>query len=106
VLLCRRHHRAVHEEGYRIAREPDGRVQVTRPDGRLLPVVPPQATVPGDPVEALRAEHAAQGLHLTSRTTCPLWLGERLDLGWALDVLHPLANSTSLSPVARGQGEG
>ena len=91
VLLCRRHHRAVHEEGYRITREPDGTVQVHRPDGRPLPAVPPPAPVPADPMAALRAEHAAQGLQLTAKTTCPLWLGERLDVGWALHVLHPLA---------------
>jgi hypothetical protein len=29
---------------------------------------------------------------LHARTACPSWLGERLDLGYALDVLHPLAN--------------
>jgi len=23
----------------------------------------------------------------------PGWLGERLDVGWAIDVLHPLATS-------------
>src|SRR6185369_4778309 len=27
-----------------------------------------------------------------ARTACPSWLGERLDLGYALAVLHPLAN--------------
>jgi 5-methylcytosine-specific restriction endonuclease McrA len=91
VLLCRRHHRAVHEEGYRITREPDDTVQVHRPDGRLLPAVPAPATVPADPVAELRAEHAAQRLQLTSKTACPRWLGDRLDVGWALDVLHPLA---------------
>ena len=104
VLLCRRHHRAVHEEGYRIARDVDGRVQVTRPDGRLLPLVPPPAPVPDDPVGALRAEHVAHGLHLTSRTTCPKWLGERLDLGWALGVLHPLARARLPSAVEMGPG--
>jgi hypothetical protein len=31
------------------------------------------------------------GLDLNARTTCPTWLGERLDVGWAIDVLHPLA---------------
>jgi hypothetical protein len=43
-------------------------------------------------VESLRALHDAQGLRLHVRTTCPSWLGERLDVGWAIDVLHPLAN--------------
>jgi hypothetical protein len=45
--------------------------------------------VPADPVQALRAEHETQGLHLHARTTCPGWLGERLDLVWAIDVLRP-----------------
>ena len=26
---------------------------------------------------------------------CPSWLGERLDLGYAIDVLHPLAATDS-----------
>jgi hypothetical protein len=47
--------------------------------------------VPADPVGALRARHDAQGLRLDARTTRPTWLGERLDVGWAIDVLHPLA---------------
>ena len=36
ALLCRRHHRAVHEEGYQVDRQPDGELQFRRPDGRLL----------------------------------------------------------------------
>jgi 5-methylcytosine-specific restriction endonuclease McrA len=91
ALLCRRHHGAVHEEGYRLDRQPDGELRFRRPDGRLLPEVPPPAEVPGDPVEGLRAQHDAQGLDLHARTATPGWLGERLDVGWAIDVLHPLA---------------
>jgi hypothetical protein len=92
AVLCRRHHRAVHEEGYQVDRQPDGALCFRRPDGRLLPEVPPPAAVPADPVQALRARHDAQGLRLHARTACPSWLGERLDVGWAIDVLHPLAN--------------
>jgi 5-methylcytosine-specific restriction endonuclease McrA len=91
ALLCRRHHRSVHEEGYRIERAPDGALQFLRPDGRLLPEVPAPPSLPADPVERLREEHAAQGLRLDARTGRAGWLGERLDLGWAIDVLHPLA---------------
>ena len=75
-----------------MARQPDGALRFRRPDGRPLPEVPPPAAVPGDPVQALRAHHHAQGLRLHARTACPDWLGERLDLGWAIGVLHPLAN--------------
>jgi hypothetical protein len=91
ALLCRRHHRAVHEEGYQVERQVDGALRFRRPDGRPLPEVPPPAAVPDDPVQVLRARHDAQGLRLHARTACPSWLGERLDLGWAIDVLHPLA---------------
>jgi hypothetical protein len=49
--------------------------------------------VPADPVAALTERHAADGLHLDARTACPSWLGERLDTGWALAVLHPGARS-------------
>jgi hypothetical protein len=91
ALLCRRHHRAVHEEGYHVARGPDGSLRFRRPDGRPLPEVPSPAAVPADPVTALRACHDAQGLRVGPRTACPGWLGERLNVVWAIDVLHPLA---------------
>src|SRR3989440_2202168 len=91
ALLCRRHHRAVHEEGYQVDRQPDGELSFRRPDGRPLPEVPPPLEVLGDPVKILRAQLDAEGVVLNARTTTPGWLGERLDVGWAIDVLHPLA---------------
>jgi hypothetical protein len=91
ALLCRRHHRAVHEEGYQLERLPDGALQFRRPDGRPLPEVPLPATVPVDPVGALRARHVAEGLRLHARTGLAGWLGERLDVSWAIGVLHPRA---------------
>ncbi len=94
ALLCRRHHRAVHEEGYQVQREPDGELRFRRPDGRPLPEVPPPPELPGDSVEILRARNEADGLRLHARTAMPAWLGERLDVGWAIDVLHPLALSS------------
>jgi 5-methylcytosine-specific restriction endonuclease McrA len=99
ALLCRRHHRAVHEEGYQVERMPDGALQFRRPDGRVLPDVSPPPVVPADPVVALRARHSAQGLQLHARTGLAGWLGERLDVGWAIDVLHPLP-----TPAARPAG--
>jgi 5-methylcytosine-specific restriction endonuclease McrA len=91
ALLCRRHHRAVHEEGYQVDRQPDGALRFRRPDGRPIPEVPPPAAVPADPVKALQTRHEALGFRLHARTACPGWLGERLDVGWAIDALHPLA---------------
>jgi hypothetical protein len=91
VLLCRRHHRAVHEDGYGVERGPDGALRFRRPDGRSLPEVPASAAVPADPAGVLRTRHEGQGLLIHARTACAGWLGERLDVGWAIDVLHPLA---------------
>jgi hypothetical protein len=89
-MLCRRHHRAVHEENYH-EREPDRRLTFQLPNGWLLPAVPVPAAVPADPVGDLRAENGALGLRIDARTSMPSWLGDRLDVGYAIDVLHPRA---------------
>ena len=91
TLLCRRHHRAVHEEGYQVERLADGELQFRRPSGLVVPDVPPPPKVPDQPVELLRAMNDAAGLELNAHTATPSWLGERLDVGYAIDVLHPLA---------------
>jgi hypothetical protein len=91
ALLCRRHHRAVHEEGFTVDREADGTLQFHRPDGRPFPDVPSPAALPDDPVQTLREEHIAQGLDIHAKTSCATWLGERVNVAYAIDVLHPLA---------------
>src|SRR5256885_3842340 len=90
ISLCSAasHHRAVHEKGYQVDRQPDGQLRFRCPDGRPLPEVPPPREVRGDPVKILRAQHDAEGLVLNARTTTPGWLGERLNVGWAIDVLR------------------
>jgi hypothetical protein len=96
----------VHEEGYTVERRLDGALEFRRPDGRAIPDIAPRIGVPADPVGAMRADNGARGLSLSPRTACPAWLGQRLDLGYALDVLHPLAGNhgngaTTRSPDAR-----
>jgi hypothetical protein len=91
ALLCRRHHRAVHEEGYQVERQSGGALQFRRPDNRIIPDVPPPSAVPADPVAAMRARHEQNGLALHPQTAIPDWRGEPLDLGYAIDVLHPRA---------------
>ena len=95
AMLCRRHHRAVHEEGYHMERLSDGALRFRRPDGRMLPDVPAPPAIPDDPVQSLRARNEEAGLRLDGRTLCPTALWEPLDVGWAIDVLHPRA----LQPV-------
>jgi hypothetical protein len=91
ALLCHRHHRAVHEEGYQVERRANGTVEFRTPAGRVLLDAPPPASVPADPVAALRTAHEAQGLQIDARTGVPSWLGEPLNVRYAIDILHPLA---------------
>ena len=98
VLLCRRHHRAVHEEGFTVEivgsgdpgvnKRSDGtNVRFHWPDGRPFPEVPPAPKLPDDPVRALEAENGRLGLSVGPETTTPHWNGERFDVGWAIHTL-------------------
>jgi 5-methylcytosine-specific restriction endonuclease McrA len=92
ATLCRRHHRAVHEEGYGLTRNANGDLCFRTPGGWVLPDVPDSTPVPTAPGDELRAQNDRRGLHIDAHTSMPSWLGERLDLGYAIDALHPLAN--------------
>jgi hypothetical protein len=91
TMLCRRHHRAVHEEGYQIERAADGALMFRRPNGRSIPDVPDPPLLSRHPIDALQEANIALGVSPDSHTLTPGWLGEPLDVGWAIDVLHPLA---------------
>jgi 5-methylcytosine-specific restriction endonuclease McrA len=94
ALLCRRHHRAVHEKGNHVERLPDGQLQFRRPTGWVIPDVPLPPHLPDDPAGAIRARNAGSGLDLHARTAMPGGRGEHLDVGYAIDVLHPRARET------------
>ena len=87
VLLCRRHHRAVHEEGYRITRDDAGAVRFVRPDGRALPAVPLAPDWAGEALGPTSERLAAEGISVDAQTATPAWDGERLDLDWVISVL-------------------
>jgi hypothetical protein len=101
ALLCRRHHRAVHEEGFQVERDADGGLHFRAPNGRPILDVPPSPAVPPDPIDALVWANRGRGVTIGPETAIPLWAGERLDLGWAISVLHPAAN-----PPARARPAG
>lgn len=104
VVLCSRHHRAVHEEGYQVERQADGDLAFRHPNGFTIPDMPSGTAVVADPVESIRARNEAEGIRLDARTATPRWQGERLDVGYALDVLHPLANPERAWPRERPAG--
>ena len=88
VLLCRRHHRSVHEDGFHVRRLASGELEFRRPDGRVLPNAPTPPVV-HDSEETLRAANAR--IPLDAHTLTPAWYGDRLDVGYAIDVMHPRA---------------
>jgi len=61
------------------------------PHGWVIPEVPPSPALPTNPAAVIRSQNEAHGLALDARTTMPGWQGERLDVGYAIDVLHPRA---------------
>ena len=91
AMLCRRHHRAVHEEGFQVELRANAELVFRRPDGRPIPDVPTSAPLPPNPTDTLQAQNGDAGVQIDSRTAMPGWQGERLDVGWAISVLHPLA---------------
>ena len=91
VLLCRYHHRAVHEGGFQVQRLPDGELEFRRPTGWVVEEAPPLPPVPDDAFDRLRMENEAAGVEVDRSTPGGTWGGERLNVGWAIDMLHPLA---------------
>ena len=87
VLLCRRHHRAVHEGGFRVALGAAGDVRFVRPDGRPLEEAPPLPAVVGPPLAPVAARLERADIRVGPQTGTPAWRGERLDVDWAVSVL-------------------
>jgi hypothetical protein len=77
VLLCRFHHRLVHEEGFRVHFPRTGKLYFLDPKMRLLPdVAQPPATrlgsaeaPPSNPAEPLMCENRAHGIEPDFRTS-------------------------------------
>ena len=99
AMLCRRHHRAVHEEGYQIEREAGGALMFRRPNGWSIPDVPEPPFVSDDPMDDVRNENSEHGVTVDADTMTPGWRGERISVAYAIDVLHPRAIASVAGPV-------
>jgi hypothetical protein len=73
-----------------------GRPHDALESGLALP--PTSSCGPRGEVSDLRAQNSALGVHIDPHTAKPSWLGGRVDVGYAIDVLPPLALA-SVSPI-------
>ncbi len=86
VLLCRNHHRLVHEGGFSLSVE-HGVVTVRRPDGRVVEHVPKMRAVREPGHEWIQRRNASLGLQIDARTTIPGWGGERADYDYLVGLI-------------------
>lgn len=87
ILLCRKHHRAVHEEGFRVVRTGEGTAIFFRPDGIRLEFAPPAPIcIYRDPW--LKSNINGMNACLPRSIDSRCWDGEPLHLVWAVDVLR------------------
>ena len=91
VLLCRTHHRLVHEAGYRVRFYASEGAVFSMPNGEAIPQAP--ETRSRGNVFALTSGNQKNGLDITPATSVPQWHGEHMDKLEAVDMLlqcdHP-----------------
>ena len=90
LLLCRRHHTAVHEEGYGVERLPDGQARFFHPTGWEIKAAPAQPWIAGGS-EVLAKYVAAAGVRVGGSTGSATSVENQIDYGWAVEVLRPAA---------------
>ena len=100
VLLCRRHHRAVHEEGFGVERSADGEVVFRYPGGRSIDLAPQAPVWAGSPLGPTDARLGEDQAMIGPDTGTPSWGGEPFDLPWAVSVMHPASNPPSPGDVS------
>lgn len=102
LLLCRFHHRQVHEGRVVIRVLDDGAVRFEKPSGEFFDGVAPDHVAPlGDWTELL-AVHRAQGIEIDRDTAATRWRGETMDYGLALDALFSLDRcEIPIAPLVR-----
>ncbi len=91
VLLCRRHHRLVHEQNFELLNHGSGDIEFRRPDRQVLPrALFPQFSEQEAEIEslAIEREHQRMGVDIDERTAVTRWLGERIDYSLAVAALQ------------------
>lgn len=83
VLLCRHHHRAVHEGPWNIEHDPEGHLRFTK-NGKIVRHSPPPAANHPDAVGEMNKQ---AGLEIDPQTCGGHLAGERMNLRYTVDTL-------------------
>ena len=105
IQLCSHHHRLVHEGGYAVEKRTGGAVLFRRPDGAVVPAVPPAAR--GESTVLPRV-HQAAGLAIDDTTCVPCVHSVRMNLPWIVDGLveaDPLLRALDTPPKGSRETE-
>ncbi len=85
VLICRHHHRLVHEGGFGVALDPIGTIQFTDPKGKIIAPTADR-NLRGD-FRTIIHDNEQSGLEITPKTTVPDWYGEKMDYSAAIESM-------------------
>lgn len=90
IQLCRRHHRAVHEEGFTVELLAGGQARFRRPTGLVIEEAPALPAVGGDAATELVRRLARWSIRVDAGESLPSWEGGAVDYGWAVQYLRGL----------------
>ena len=96
VLLCRHHHRCVHEGGFQVQTRRNG-FEFVSPNQRSLPASERLPAQNDSVLRKIRRGHDELGLRITSYTGMPTWMGERMDYGLAVAAVRRSIDATTRS---------
>jgi hypothetical protein len=106
VILCRLHHRKVHEGGVQIQILDDGAFRFVKPNGESFDSIARGHTQPLGDWRQLPAIHHQQGIHIDKNTAATRWRGERMDYGLAVEgILLKAERARRVSGEISGAGK-
>jgi hypothetical protein len=85
ILLCARHHRAVHEGGYRVCTDRDGVAVFFGTNGRVIAEAPPMPELDAVPLASLVAGNRERGAAPDWRSGLQGWRRDR-DVPWEIEA--------------------
>jgi hypothetical protein len=94
IQLCRRHHRAVHEEGFTVELMAGGEARFRRPGGRVIEEAPALPAiggdVAGDAAGGLARRLGRRAIEVDPAASLPTWPGGRVEYDHAVQYLRGL----------------